>query len=64
MKHPSCPKCSKVYKQKDMVATLGGFSNICGIGLIAFKCACGYTMKMHYIEPTKKTAFFLVLKDK
>ena len=64
MKHPSCPKCAKVYKQKDLVATMGGFSNIRGMGLLAHKCSCGCVMKMHYIEPTKRTAFFLVLADK
>jgi len=64
MQHPSCPKCKTVYKKKDMVARLGGLSNVRGRGLLTFKCGCGQALKMHYIEPTKRTAFFLLMEEK
>lgn len=64
MKNPVCRKCKHMYKKKDMVSSLGGYSNIRGTGMLIFKCSCGNVMRMHYIEPTKKTGFFIVIEDK
>ena len=55
-----CSRCRRHYKKSALVNLFGGRNNVRSTGAIKFRCKCGITLRLEFIESRKPHGFFVV----